>query len=279
MRIKYVTLLATLGLLVTAPAASAQVFCIPVDESGEEPPLDDMAACLAATTTPFGALPSNLPASWTRTTPAGMGFNLRFGTMNEEGDAGRRSFGIGIDLPVGRATLGLTGGLVDFTCDAEGFDVDCESAFMLGARFAAPLVTSSVGEGGGEAFIVGLDASVGFSKGDLLSLQDPLGGGGSIEIGGRGITVGVGLPVGLVARSGNVTITPFLEPAFFWGNTKFDVSGDFGEDDESESGTGFALGGGVSFGFANGFALDIGFKKVMVDEANALIGVGISFQR
>jgi opacity protein-like surface antigen len=82
-----------------------------------------------------------------------------------------------------------------------------------------------------------------------------------------------------VARSGNVTITPFIEPAFFYGNTKFDVSGDFGDEDQSESGTGFAIGGGVSFGFANGFALDVGFKKVMVEEANALIGVGISFQR
>ena len=278
MRIKYVTLLATLGLLATAPAASAQVFCIPVEESGEEPPLDEMAACLAATTTPFGALPTNLPAAWTRPAPAGIGFNARFATMNEEGDAGRRNFGIGIDVPVGRATLGLTGGLVDFTCDVEGADVDCESAFMLGARFAAPLVTSSVGEGGGESFIVGLNASVGFSNGDLISLPDPFGGGGSIEIGGRGITVGLGLPLGLVARSGNVTITPFIEPAFFYGNTKFDVSGAV-EDDQSESGTGFALGGGVSFGFANGFALDVGFKKVMVDEANALIGLGISFQR
>lgn len=279
MRIRYVTLLATLGVLATAPATSAQVFCIPVDESGEEPPLDDMAACLAATTTPFGALPTNLPASWTRTAAGGIGFNARFGSMNEEGDAGRRSFGVGIDIPMGRATIGLTGGLIDFTCDAEGVDVDCESAFMAGARFAAPLVSSAVGEGGGESFIVGLNASVGFSNGDLISLQDPFGGGGSIEIGGRGITVGVGLPLGLVARSGNVTITPFIEPAFFWGNTKFDVSGDFGEEDQSESGTGFALGGGVSFGFANGLALDIGFKKVMVEEANALIGVGISFQR
>jgi opacity protein-like surface antigen len=275
MRIKYVTLLATLVLLAAVPTASAQVFCIPTDGSED---VDEMAACLAATTTPFGALPTNLPAGWTRSTPAGIGFNLRFGTMNEEGDAGRRNIGIGIDVPVGRASVGLTGGLVDFTCDAEGVDIDCESAFMLGARFAAPLVSSSVGEGGGESFIVGLDASVGFSSGDLISINDP-GGAGSFEIGGRGITVGVGLPLGLVARSGNVTITPFIEPAFFYGNTKFDVSGDFGEDDQSESGTGFALGGGVSFGFANGFALDIGFKKVMVEEANALIGVGISFQR
>lgn len=278
MRMKRVTLLATLGLLATATAASAQVFCIPVDEGSEAPRLDDMAACLAATTTPFGALPTKLPMSFTRAVGTGVGFNLRFGTMNEEGDAGRRSIGLGVEIPVGRSSLGLTGGLVDFTCDAEGFDVDCESAFMVGARFAAPLVTSSVGEGGGESFIVGLDASVGFSSGDLISLQDP-GGGGSVEIGGRGFAVGVGLPLGLVARSGSVTITPFLEPAFFWGNTKFDVSGAFGEEDESESGTGFALGGGVSFGFANGFALDVAFKKVMVEEANALIGVGISFQR
>ena len=52
-----------------------------------------------------------------------------------------------------------------------------------------------------------------------------------------------------------------------------------GTDEQSESGTGFAVGGGVSFGFASGFAFDIGFKKVMLDEAKALIGLGISYQR
>jgi opacity protein-like surface antigen len=146
---------------------------------------------------------------------------------------------------------------------------------MLGARFAAPLVSNPVGTEGGQSFIIGLNASAGFSNGDMISISD---GGLSLEVGGRAISVGVGVPIGLVARSGNITITPFVEPAFFWGQTTFDVSGTV-EGEEDESGTGFALGGGVSFGLANGLAFDVGFKKVMVDEANALIGLGLRFQR
>jgi opacity protein-like surface antigen len=278
MRIKCVTLLAALGLLVVTAPAAAQVFCIPVDESAGEPDLDDVAACAAATTTPFGALPTNLPANWLGRTSTGIGFHFGFGSMDEEGDAGRRNFGIGIDLPVGRASLGFTGGLVDFTCDVPGVDLECENAFMLGARFATPLISTAVSSGGtGQSFIVGLNTSVGFSNGDILSLTDA---GETVEIGSRGITVGVGVPLGLVARSGTITITPFIEPAFFWGQTKFDFTSTFeGSEEDTESGTGFALGGGVSFGFASGLALDIGFKKVMIDEANALIGVGLSFQR
>jgi hypothetical protein len=278
MRIKCVTFVSALAMLMAAAPAAAQVFCIPTDESAQEPDLDDVAACAAATTTPFGALPTNLPANWLGRTSTGMGFNFRFGSMNEEGDAGRRNFGIGIDMPVGRASLGLTGGLVDFTCDVPGADVECKNAIMAGARFAMPLVSTAVtGEGAGQSFIVGLNTSVGFSNGDILSFTDA---GETVEIGGRGITVGVGVPLGLVARSGTITITPFVEPAFFWGQTKFDVNTTFGGNEEdTESGTGFSIGGGVSFGFANGLSLDVGFKKVIIDEANALIGLGLSFQR
>jgi hypothetical protein len=251
------------------------VFCIPVEEE-QTSDLDEIAACSAATNTPFGALPTLLPAAWLGRTPTGIGFNVSFGSMNEEGDAGRRNFGVGIEFAAGRASVGLTGGFVDYTCDAQGADVECKSAIMVGARFAAPLISSTVSGEGAQAFIVGLNTSGGFATGDILQANVF---GETLEVGGRGISVGVGLPLGLVARSGTITITPFVEPAFFWGQTKFDVGGTAGEGDETESGTGFSIGGGVSFGFANGFSLDVGFKKVMIDEANALIGVGIGFQR
>jgi hypothetical protein len=124
---------------------------------------------------------------------------------------------------------------------------------------------------------VGLNTTLGFANGDILDLNDPFFG--RIEAGGRSFSVGLGLPIGLVALSGPMTITPFFEPAFFWGHTRFEGSVDGQSDTQSESGTGFVLGGGLSLGFSNGFALDFGIKKVMIDEANAMIGVGISFQR
>jgi hypothetical protein len=275
MRITYVTLLAALGLVVAPAPTLAQVFCSPTNETSSS--AKDLAACLAATTTPFGALPSNIPANWMSDGPAGIGFNVRFGSMDEEGDAGRRNIGIGVEVPVGSASLGFTGGLVDFTCDAPGVDIECKQAIMLGARFAAPLLRSGVGTGTTQSSIIlGLNGSAGFSNGDVITgniFGEPF------EIKGRAFSLGLGLPVGLVARSGTVSITPFIEPAFFWGQTKAEVTDAGTTSSDTESGTGFALGGGVAIGFANGVAIDVGFKKVMIDEANAMVGVGVSFQR
>ena len=274
MRITYVTLLALLALPLASTPASAQ-FCLGLDQ--ENPDFNEAAACGAATITPFGALPTQLPASWLGRSVTGIGFNFRFGSMDEEGDAGRRNFGVGIDIPMGTASLGLTGGYADFTCDVPEAEVNCESAFMLGGRFAAPLLINPIGTGdSGQSFVLGLNASVGFGTGDVI---DANLGGESIQIAARGISVGLGVPIALVARSGNISITPFIEPAFFWGQTRFDVESSFGSGEETESGTAFSLGGGVSFGFASGLSLDVGFKKVMLDDAKSLIGLGISFQR
>jgi len=275
MRIKYVTFLALLALPLAATPASAQ-FCLGgIDE--EDTDFNDAAACGAASITPFGALPTLLPASWLGGPTTGIGFNFRFGSMDEEGDAGRRNFGVGIEIPVGTASIGLTGGYADFTCDVPDESINCESAFMFGGRFAAPLIMNPIGTGdAGQSFVLGLNATVGYGTGDIL---DGNLGGESFKIGASGISVGVGIPLALVAKSGNITITPFIEPAFFWGRTTFDVESTFGSGEESESGTAFALGGGVSFGLASGVSFDVGFKKVMLDDAKSLIGLGISFQR
>jgi opacity protein-like surface antigen len=276
MRIMYVTLVAALGLLL-APAPAAAQFCIGTDEQ-EDPDANSVAACAAATITPFGALPTLLPANVLGRATTGIGFNFRFANMDEEGDFGRRNFGIGIDIPMGKASLGITGGYADFTCDAQGEALECQNVIMVGGHFVTPLVTNPIGAGdSGQSFVLGLNASLGFGTGDLF---DANFGGESVQISARGFSVGVGTPIALVARTGSIRITPFIEPAFFWGDTNLEVStSSFGSEDQSESGTGFALGGGVSFGFASGFAFDIGFKKVMLDEAKALIGLGLSYQR
>ena len=277
MRITYVTLVAALGLLL-APAPAAAQFC--TGDEQENPDPNSVAACAAATITPFGALPTLLPGNVLGRATTGIGFNFRFGNMDEEGDFGRRNFGIGIDIPVGRASIGITGGYADFTCDVSDPDVDveCQNAIMVGGNFVTPLVANPIGAGdSGQSFVLGLNASLGFGTGDVI---DATIFGETLQASARGFSVGVGVPIALVARSGSIRITPFIEPSFFWGDSKLEASSSFGEDEEqSESGTGFALGGGVSFGFASGFALDVGFKKVMLDEAKSLIGLGLSYQR
>ena len=274
MRIMHVTLVAALGLLF-APGPAAAQFCLGTGE--EEVDANSAAACAAATITPFGALPTLLPANVLGRATTGIGFNFRFGSMDEEGDASRRNFGIGVDIPMGNASIGLTGGYADFTCDIPDADVDCQNAIMFGGQFVTPLVTNPIGAAeSGQSFVLGLNASLGYGTGDVI---DASFGGETFQVSASGLSVGVGVPIALVARTGSVRITPFLEPSFFWGRSNLELSGSLGTGDETETGTGFALGGGVSFGFASGFALDVGFKKVMLDEAKALIGLGLSYQR
>jgi opacity protein-like surface antigen len=277
MRITHVTLVAVLGLLF-APAPAAAQFCLGIDEQ-EEPDPNSVAACAAATITPFGALPTLLPSNVLGRATTGIGFNFRLGSMDEEGDTGRRNFGIGVDIPMGKASIGLTGGYADFTCDDDDpdADVECQNAIMFGGHFVTPLVTNPIGAAeSGQSFVLGLNASVGYGTGDVLDVSF---GGETLQFSASGLSVGVGVPIALVARTGSVRITPFLEPSFFWGRSNLELSGSLGAGDETETGTGFALGGGVSFGFASGFAFDVGFKKVMLDEAKALIGLGLSYQR
>jgi hypothetical protein len=275
MRTRYVTLAVLAGWLVmSAPPLQAQaLFCIPVEESDAD--FSDVAACLAATTTPFGAVNTRLPAAWQGRESTRIGLHFQFGSMNEEGDAGRRNFAVGLDIPAGRASIGLTGGVSDFTCDVpDDAGVQCKSTIMFGADLRLPLVRNALsGQGTGQAFVLGLNASAGFSTGDILEVDVF---GEQFEVGGRGISIGVGVPLGIVVRSGTISITPHIEPAFFWGNTKVDAGA---EGEESESGTGFALGGGISFLLDNGVSFQLGAKKVMIDEAKAMIGLGIGWQR
>ena len=156
----HVTLVAALGLLL-APAPAAAQFCLGIRTRKSRTP-NSIAACAAATITPFGALPTLLPANVLGRATTGIGFNFRFGSMDEEGDAGRRNFGIGIDIPMGKASIGLTGGYADFTCDIPDEDVNCENAIMFGGNFVTPLVTNPIGAGdSGQSFILGLNASLG----------------------------------------------------------------------------------------------------------------------
>lgn len=266
MRIKSVTL-GALAFIVLVSRADAQ-FCIDADSETQD--ANDVAACGAATTTPYGALPAIFPANWSAATTRGLGFNLRFGSISEPNNTGRRNFGIGLQVGAGRAQIGLTGGVVDFTCDEEA-GVECKSAFMVGASFASPLVASRMASGQ-QSFVVGLSGDVGFSSGDVFESTD-------FTIKQRSISVALGVPLALVARSGTIAITPFVEPSFFWGRTNFEVDSPFFSGDESENGTGFSLRGGVAFGLANGLGLHIGFSKAFVGEAKAMIGLGLSFQR
>jgi hypothetical protein len=288
-----VTVRTSLLALAALLAASAR----PVAAQDEEDfDVNDAAAYGAITNTPVGALPPALAAQLAGAAPVGVRLRGAVGYLDEEGPISRRTVGLGVDLPVANTTLGLTAGLIDYACDedelgeqseaGDGFEIDCNRGLMAGASWFAPLLAAGLGSGG-TTFRVGVDATLGMSSLDIVkvSLSDPNfpDQSGSLEETGTALSAGLGIPLGISGRSGALTLTPYLVPRFVFGRLtdKLDVEGLEGilEDDEAtESGERFALGGGLGIRFDElGFGLDVGFQHVFLKDAKTLIGVGFTY--
>jgi hypothetical protein len=258
---------------------------------GEEEDIDEqaVAAYTALTTTPVGALPPSMTARMINGAASpGIGFRFHFGHMDEEGDFSRRNLAGGIDLPIGTATLGLTGGYSDMACDDEdvaefGVTFDCGGLFMAGANLFTPLVSNALGEG--SSIMMGLDAALGFGTGEVIDIEIDDGfqtGSANYEV--TSLSAALAFPIALVVRQPGIVLVPHLKPGFGYGRAKakFEARGDFGEDsgEETEAGTRFLLGGGVSMLFPRqGFGIEVGMQKVFVEDGDTIIGFGITFGR
>jgi hypothetical protein len=256
---------------------SAQIF---VDSAGADPQAS--AAYLAIASTPLGALPPFV-AALAGMGKTGIGFRGQFGLLDMEGSNSFRTLALGVDIPVGRGSVGLTGGLLDFACDEDqasefGLELDCKRGFMIGVNWLAPLSTGKVSEGGA-SFTIGIDGTVGFEKGDVLELRFPPTGE-FLKARNTSLSAALGLPLALVARSGTMALVPHLTPRFAYGrlSLEFEESGGVSEED-SESGTRFMLGGGLELLFgASGFGIDLGFQKVFIEDGDTVLGFGLSYQ-
>lgn len=277
-------LLILLALISTSTRAAAQF--VP-DESGEGPGPSETAAFLALSVTPVGAFPDIIMPGSTSRQPIGFRFHL--GHVDEDGDISRRSFGAGVDIPAGNATLGFTAGVQDFACPDEedyGFVVltyDCKKSFMGGASFGMPLVTSAMGDQGATVGL-GLQATVGYGTGDdLIGLtMDDGTTTESFSASVSGLSATLGVPLSLVAKSGGISVVPHLTPRFGWGRATMkleDSTNPSANEEETESGTRFMLSGGVGVFFQGGLGLTLGFQKVFIEDASATIGLGVSWNR
>ena len=268
------------------------------------------AAYVAITSTPLGILPPLLSGPAAPATTAGLrgiGFRAQFGQITDpvapevDFDLSRRLIAGGIDIALGPGTLGLTAGYLDYGCDelreSVDFDEDgindfsaslgCGSGMAGAVTWSMPLVRTVPAEGGGTSFLVGLDAGLGVGSGEMVQLrvsapdpQFPLNL--SLNLDASTLATGVGLPVGLVARSGGVTVIPHIQPRLAWGRTsvEFPGLGDIvgGTDDEfEESDVRFMLGGGVGLEFASGLGLHFGVQKVFVEDGKLAFGAGLSW--
>lgn len=268
-----------------ATSAAAQI--IPGEEETGGPSAQEVAAFYALTLSPVGAfvdVPHLRPGGQTR-----VGMRFLFGQLDEEGDITRRAIGVGVDVPMGTATLGLIGGLQHFACPGEedyGFftlDFDCRQAYMGGASIDLPLVRSTVGDQGA-GLNLGLQVTAGYGLGNevVKAKMDDGVNRESITISMNGTSATFGLPVSLVAKSGNFNIVPHITPRFGWGSAKMKIEASDDptlNDEDTESGTRFMLGGGVGVYFQNGVGVTLGFQKVFIEDGSATIGLGVTWAR
>ncbi len=252
--------------------------------SGEEDiDVSASAAYAAITTTPLGAFPSSVTARMIGLQPTGVTLRGQFGHMDEEGPISRRVVGFGADIPLGRGSIGLEAGLLDVACDESelndlGVEFDCKGIIMAGANWGQALLNNSLNADGTTSIVLGLDATLGYGTGDVLNAR--FDDGSSFEISVTSVSASVGLPLALAAKSGRATVVPHLAPRLAYGrqNGKTSATGDsfFEDEDSTESGTRFMLGGGVDVFFSK-VGVNIGFQKAFIKNGKTLIGVGLSY--
>lgn len=207
--------------------------------------LGDIAAYVALSLTPVGALPLTARSTMFDAEPAPTSFTARYGTQED-----LHTFGIGGDFRAGGSgraavTLGYN------TCDG------CEGTFMLGADYITPLTRSGTGsETTRPAFTVSLNPSVGVARlaeGEVTALA-----------------ASVGLPLSVAIGEAGARFAAFVSPGLGFGMLR--GSGD------SESGMRPMLGGGVGLRLGQ-MTISGSAQKVFIDEGEIQFGFGIAVGR
>jgi hypothetical protein len=204
----------------------------------------DIAAYVALSLTPVGALPLTARSTMFDARTAPTSFTARYGNQQN-----LHNFGIGGDFRAGgsgRASVTL--GLV--TCDG------CDGTIMVGADYVAPLVRSAIGTGATPpSFTVAINPSVGFAKPE-----------GEVSI----LSASVGLPIAVAMGAAGSRVAVFVSPGMAFGL----LSGS----GESESGTRPMLGGGVGLRFGR-MTISGSAQKIFIDEGDVQFGLGIAVSR
>jgi len=265
----------------------------PLAGQDDGPNPGDVISYGAPSYTPLGALPPVARADLGGTAARRMAVHALFGYADQVESYSRRSYGLGVDLPVGRSTFTFVGGFIDFACDEDAVSqggsptdvrADCRSGYMGGASWFMPLVRAPVGASERAAITVGVDGAIGASTFDAYEFAvddsanpEPLavGAGASVR------SAAIGFPLALPVRSGGITIIPHMTPRYTFGrvSVKFTDSV-LGTEDDTQSGTRFMLGGGIGILFASsGVGVDVGFQHVFIEDMVSLVGVGVSYRR
>jgi hypothetical protein len=201
--------------------------------------------------TPPGALPPTLSMPMVNRLMTSTDVSLRYGYTSLSG-VSLHTLGLTVGVPAGtKAAIGLTAGYQGVRCDGGG----CDGHFVASAKAEGRLSSSPLGTTPNSPVLnFGLNGEFGFGK----------------PSGGSLYSITAGVPIALVANSPTLRIAPFLTPGFGFGSAH--------GGGESQSGTRFLLGGGLTIqNMRNAIAVNLGFQKIFIDQGDTMVGLSVSF--
>ena len=219
----------------------------------------DIAAYAALMSTPHGSLPavaSPLMAGEART---GAALDARYGRYSVEGsDVTTNTFGLGGNFAAGeRGRVGLMLARSADSCDL------CEgSTIMAGVDYSMSLFSRPVGASTTSSLNVGIHPAVGYGK---------ISDGTDVDVNAMSFALDVPVSYAFGMKSG-MQIVSFVAPGMGYGRLS--------ANSESLSGTRPSVGGGVGLlNIGNGLGVNLGFRKVFLEEAPTQWGLGMSWNR
>jgi opacity protein-like surface antigen len=206
----------------------------------------DSAAYRALTQTPPSALPMPMDISITGARDR-MGVTVRYGIMSFDNREYVHNFGVGLTIPLGSTTLGVTGGYYWPNCNGL-----CEGHGMAGVNFSQNLVRIPLGTGAGSgALNIGSAWEAGYAKQNATLVSGRLS-----------------IPISLVPAQHSLTVIPYVAPGVGGGLVK--------DDSGTEVGLLFTLGAGIGLRTSRGFTAHAGISRAFLSTGNWLAGLGIT---
>jgi hypothetical protein len=231
---------------ITAVAAAALVVGAAAPATAQD--ANDAVAFFALISTPYGALPAvaSGPAN------AGPSLDVRYGRYSFEGsDYSINNIGLGGNFAAAGGRMGIMLGMVT---GEEG-----DGAKMAGVDYNRSVWSNPVGASTTSTISLALHPAIGYGKFDDVDLNS--------------MSAALDLPVQFSMSTGNgMQFVSHLAPGFGWGRLS--------DETDSESGTRAVLGGGVGLlNIGGGLGVNIGFRKIFLDEAPTQWGLGMSWSR
>lgn len=206
----------------------------------------DSAAYRALTQTPPNALPLPMDVSVTGLRDQ-TGVTLRYGVMSYDNREYVHNFGVGLTIPAGSGSLGVTGGYYWPNCNGR-----CIGHAMFGASYSQNLVRIPLGSGSGSGSLnVGSGWEIGYAK------QNETLASGRLSI-----------PISLVPARRSVTVIPYIAPGVGGGLVR--------DDSGTEVGLLFTLAAGIGLRTSHGFTAHAGISRAFLSTGNWLAGIGVT---